>query len=782
MSKKFYFFIIANFFLFFNQHALSKETLCKNINQFSFHNYYMEVDEIVIKLVDKRKWDINAYKTLLDIQKQNPSYLSQDTLGKINNKYKKKFKALINVKLKNGNICSFKGKVRQQGDIMDHIQFLDNGNFVNRSLNVTLDSGNINGITKFYLFIKETRGEDEVLFVEILKELNFLAPKSFFVKTNVNGFSSEMLFQEKISKEFLESFNRREGPLFEVRDKFRFIFHDHADDLKASKLGLAKQTNSSWAKKGDIYKDISHHSFSIINKFFLSSNITKVINNSKINLPVVNLDPTYLSNSNKKQKEIINEFSILIFSGSGLHSLLNTNRKFYWNSLKNFFEPIYYDGSITIKELNLDKIDFNIYNYPNQQIWIDSINKLISNIENIDVDIFYENLRFLDPHQTKETIYFKKKIILDNLILLKENYEQLLNETSLIEDKNLGIIEESYKTYETLRKNNDFKNHYLVFLDKDNNKFLDCKNINSNSFCKEVIFDQKQKYKILTDPVLKDDKFYHYIGFLNNKNKDLENSKYFLNQKNIYDSILFYDDGIEVNWKKNDLKIEIKQNREDARAYFLGGNLIDLNITFSGIESKKNIIYKNQVFDRIDKRGLTGCLTFVDVFFKNVSVKASNANCEDSVNIINSVGKIKELNVSESAYDGIDLDFSDLNIENIFVNKSGNDCVDVSYGNYIFNEVNVSSCGDKGISVGERSFLSSDVTKVEMSNVGLASKDSSTTKLNELEINNVNTCISLYKKKQEFFGSNASLKKFVCKNFINRFSIDNYSSLKMIKN
>ena len=357
-----------------------------------------------------------------------------------------------------------------------------------------------------------------------------------------------------------------------------------------------------------------------------------------------------------------------------------------------------------------------------------------------------------------------------------------MNETSLIEDKNLGIIEESYKNYETLRKNNDFKNHYLVFLDKDNNKFLNCKNINPASFCKEVVFDQNQKYEILTDQVLKDDKFYHYIGFLNNKNKDLENSNFFLNQKNIYDSILFYDDGIEVNWNKNDLKIEIKQNREDAKVYFLGGNLIDLNIIFSGIESKKNITFKNRVFERIDKRGLTGCLTFVDVFFKNVSVKASNANCEDSVNIINSTGKIKELNISESAHDGIDLDFSELNIENIFVNKSGNDCVDVSYGNYIFKEVNVSSCGDKGISVGERSSLSSDVTKVEMSNIGLASKDSSTTKLNELEINNVNICISLYKKKQEFFGSYASLKKFVCKNFINRFSIDNYSSLEMIKN
>ena len=43
-----------------------------------------------------------------------------------------------------------------------------------------------------------------------------------------------------------------------------------------------KNLEKSLTRLFDIYKDISHHSFSIINKFFLSSNITKVINNSKI--------------------------------------------------------------------------------------------------------------------------------------------------------------------------------------------------------------------------------------------------------------------------------------------------------------------------------------------------------------------------------------------------------------------------------------------------------------------------------------------------------------------
>lgn len=785
MSKKLFFFVLLNFFLFY-QIVFSKDQICRDVKEFSNYNYKMKIDKIEIEADNNRKWNINGRKIILDIQKQNPSY-NADRLGKINNKLKKKFKATINVKLENGNNCKFRGTIRQQGDTWDHIKLINDGNNVARSLSVSLDTGNINGVTKFYLFLKGTRSVDEVFFVELLRKLNFLAPKSFIVKTSISGFSDEMIFQEKIAKEFLESMSRREGPLFEGRDIFRWTLKNGSDNFLISKLDSVKQINSVWAKKGENYNQISNFSLTKINKYFLSSNIAEVKNNAYINFPVINLDPKYFSNNNEDYEQIINKFHIMMFASSGLHGLNSNNRKFYWNSIKNFFEPIYYDGDLWIEELDLKKINYNVYNYPNELNWKKLIIQLISDIENINIRDFYENLKTLDPYQTEKLVSLKTKIIINNLILLKDSYKQLLNQTSLKENRNLDIYEEAEQTYSIIRKNKNLKNNFLIFKNEADNKYLNCSDKNLIVDCEEIIFDEKEKYKLLSDPVTKNNKTYHFIGYLTKANKDkqekyFKNQNMFLNQINVNNSIFLYDDGIKPEWDENNSILKIEQINENSRAYFSGGNLVNLNIIFVGLASKNNLIYENnyESEDRIDSRGLTGCLNFVDVFFKNTSIRSSNTNCEDAINIINSNGQIDNIEVSKTAFDGIDLDFSNLDINKVSVESSDNDCIDVSYGNYNFKNTLVYNCGDKGFSIGEKSFVEIESLKIHNSEIGLASKDSSTSNLNNLKINKVNTCIAIYRKKQEFFGSSVKLKNFNCEVFINKIDIDNYSNIQFL--
>ena len=91
------------------------------------------------------------------------------------------------------------------------------------------------------------------------------------------------------------------------------------------------------------------------------------------------------------------------------------------------------------------------------------------------------------------------------------------------------------------------------------------------------------------------------------------------------------------------------------------------------------------------------------------------------------------------------------------------------------------NCGDKAISVGEKSNINLNTVTVKNSNIGIASKDSSISSINEIFLENLNVCISAYNKKQEFSGSVLNIKKIECKNYLKESEIDNFSNI-FVKN
>ena len=74
-------------------------------------------------------------------------------------------------------------------------------------MHVELLDGHINSITRFKLFLPKSRnGKNEIFVTSLLKELGFLAPRTFIVSATINGASYEYMFQEDLRKEFLENF------------------------------------------------------------------------------------------------------------------------------------------------------------------------------------------------------------------------------------------------------------------------------------------------------------------------------------------------------------------------------------------------------------------------------------------------------------------------------------------------------------------------------------------------------------------------------------------------
>ena len=154
--------------------------------------------------------------------------------------------------------------------------------------------------------------------------------------------------------------------------------------------------------------------------------------------------------------------------------------------------------------------------------------------------------------------------------------------------------------------------------------------------------------------------------------------------------------------------------------------------------------------------------------------------CEDSINIINSSGKIKNINISNSLFDALDIDFSNIEIEKVNIKHAENDCLDFSAGKYKIKNLIAEYCGDKGISVGEKSNVKFSNAKVKFSNIAVASKDSSKVEIDNIKIDETKICLSAYRKKQEFGSSFLKVGKFECLNFIKKLDKDELSQISIV--
>ena len=91
--------------------------------------------------------------------------------------------------------CEFEAEVRLHGDQRDHLQFRKGQLY--SSLDVSLNNGAIGNITKFKLFLPDARnGDNEIILTTILEELEFLAPRTRYVDTRLNGSNVKMIFRK----------------------------------------------------------------------------------------------------------------------------------------------------------------------------------------------------------------------------------------------------------------------------------------------------------------------------------------------------------------------------------------------------------------------------------------------------------------------------------------------------------------------------------------------------------------------------------------------------------
>lgn len=722
------------------------------------NNSIDELSFIDINISNKKKWQKNLAKLLN--KKIYSEWNNDESESAVT---KKRHKAIVKFQFKNGFVCEFSSEIRFHGDGSDHINFVSG--FPISSMNVKLKEGNINNIVNFILFLPETRNKDNEIFTTtFLKHIDFLAPETFYVNVRMNGEFQRFIFQEKIRKEFLERNNLVEGPIFGGHENF----YRYGDFERVARL-----LNTNWIKQGNNNRlELAYDLLDFINLLYLKD--PKLNSSFSITeYPFLELD---LENLYMNEIKNFTEFDAMMYVLSGYHALRGDNRRFYFHPILHEFLPIYYDGEVTILNRKVENffLDFEKNHLRNDydkihmpippysvSVGIDGIKR---HLDKIDIDALQVELKSRGLTLGKNKLTF----VLDRII---KRYNKLRSVKITKPDFNLNPS--VYKKY------NDNNYDRLIYKDiksKTNNNFIDCSF--SNTLCKNITLEYKDQIKLLKQNYKKKDPIeYQYISsnFDEYKNGEINRKKLgikkYSTQKINNNFSIKYNEFIKTNINKEKKILEISQTNHKGRAIIISSKIQGWKILFSGNneDNLKGLVENN----------LTGCLTIIKSEIENLKLHTNNVHCEDAINFINSSGNVKEIVIENSSSDAVDADFSELVFESVIINSSQNDCLDVSFGNYFLINGNFKNCGDKAISVGEKSTLNITNSFIKNSNIGIASKDSAFVKAKNLDISNVEYCLSAYNKKQEFFGGNLIVDKLNCKNYLNKMQKDKLSNIEI---
>ena len=678
----------------------------------------------------------NSIKSI-DIEIPKSSKLARNQLEiltskslNIPDKLKKNFKAKVLVNYEFGT-CRYQGKVRQSGDLKDHIKLLSGG-AIAQSLDVSLKTGNILNAVKFKLLLPETRnGLDEIFATTIFRNIGILAPETFEVNVTVNGVKVVMLFQEKARKELLERNYRREGPIFRGDETLMWSFKNY-ENIELDRLSLATLYNKSWFKKGASSRQIILGSYEILQNASLKSRYHQ---NGTGNQSYFN--PNLLSET------IYNDFMGVLIAMNGYHGLFLNNRKHYYNAIAGIFEPIYYDGDV-----------------------------------NLSLDWKTPGSNLLKPVKVSEKTLAKIKDLTSKIRLKEEFLQRVINQkqANVFYDNSLATFrsnlakiqsESSSTEYAVKSSAIESQDEYILwYKDFLKSKNLDqkiVKNIRETGNAYQAVLEDEsvlvlnneQVLDIISKNKLNDDRFVYIPSSVNiAQDKDSEIKKI------VVDSLkITMSKGMSLNYNLQERRLNFYQSGPADWALIHDSLINGWVISLNALIAKSSKPLKEQRFNAF---GITGCLTIYNSELIDTSLAISNGKCEDSLNLINTTGREIKIKIKDSYADAVDADFSSLKIDSLEVSNAGNDCFDVSGGKYEVNTAVLTGCVDKGISIGEQSSFEGDNISIENASIGISAKDYSKARARSLIMKNVVTCGEVKRKKQEFGGGTLHIEGTNC--------------------
>jgi len=648
--------------------------------------------------------------------------IKKDPGATITDKFKKKFR--INGKYidKNGSEVILKGKARIAGDWKDHI-----GKNGLASLSISLKKSNIGGVTNFRLLLPETKnGKYEIFWSSLMEEIGFPVPLRRYINVDFAGTNHTFIFEEKPEKEFLESIGIREAPIIEADER-------QVWEMFKSKHG---KNYPFMFTRGSILQN------KVKNKDFLKNDISQ-----KIAMKAISLDLKKHSSVGKllSKNLIIDNFDYLN-KDYAYHGLAWHNRKFIYDPIYNNYIPIYFDGMININRMKKNCTNFNLDNYDNE------IKKKINLLNSKFFDRTQKKHKLTNDMKCVAAKFFNQKIITKLTKIKPLKPIEFQNKKAIVPLKEV-TKPEKYRSKKNQKKITNALNWQDVIEVQPEEKTIYRLKYDDES--KVWVKNEEIEYKKLNKYLTGDDKPKMFKSF---KIYDLLSISYPFSHKESFDEIDAKDQSLDINVLENETKyiklsasnsiINVNLQNQKSKIIFYQSSLKGTKVLIDSNIDKNEKINENLV--RYDSRLITSCASFIDSSIHKTFISSLNCQLEDGLNFVRSKGSDISININNSLFDGLDADFSTLTFNEINIQNSGNDCIDVSAGTYNFKKINADTCADKAISIGEKSLVAINKANLKNANIGLAVKDLSDVSLNSLQQSNVEDCINVYQKKQEF--------------------------------
>lgn len=634
--------------------------------------------------------------------------------------------------------CSFDGKYRLTGDLLDHVgagRGVENA--IPHSIKIKLRDGRIGNITKFKLFVPKTRrGRAEVFNVLLHKELGFVAPRTALIAVQIGGQEFNAIFQEDLSKELLEYNKFHEALIIEGDEGY-------------APLSNPKIVNGSFIKS-DYFAKIGADVLDDLGSLYQKTSQAAFENADKSSTLQTDppLDITLLA---KKHKARFQMFHLLNF---GLHSadgLSRDDHRIFYDHIGRNYHPIYYDGHAGVTKPGLSDVNFEV----------DSVVKkeLLNRLQNIDIQSFKFSLFKHGAKYSKQEI----KSVLERAVHFISSVNKSTNESSTNSDFTISkdFVE---RGVELLRRKNDalVNDTLKIRWRRDSQNLSECEFVGDDVDCKLINAFNDAGHRMSFEPQNLSNGIFLYSRKTEGDTQELSYVSS-LRRKGIpgTSAKIEYTEGISVHFSPNKKTVHIKDSTSETRGgqvRIFGGVLKDWNF----IVLPKVLSYDGMTGTRVSNLGYTGCLTFNDIELFDVSIEVRDTHCEDGVHFTRVRGNIKYLLVHNSAFDGLDADFSNLTFDRMLIKNAGNDCIDFSGGNYLVRSALLENCGDKGVSAGEESIVSLNDVKIANALVAIVAKDSSYLTGKEIIAKNVRLCSAAYRKKQEFGTGINKLDSFYC--------------------
>ncbi len=315
-----------------------EQSLFFNSKNFKSFKANLEIDEW-------KKWQVITIKDLINYEKYNQFTNRKRVSGK------------LFIYSKNQKKCFFKIRLRPHGDQKDHRE----GDYL-PSFQVQILEGNIFGITNFLLLRPTARGHSNEIFAShLLRTIGLMAPRTAMVDIEFLSREYKFIFQEKIRKEFLEFSNKKEGAIFEGDERFVFNLGDVP-------FVNHRLSNSNFIKKNKNNEYIAEKALSILNMY--GANHTQKMSRGWF------VDYYSMQNNfDRVDFENLDVFDSIMFAMDALAGLSIQDRRFYYDTIKSKFIPIFYDGIPKLfdkrnrfidKKIKLENLTFvkkKIYNF-----------------------------------------------------------------------------------------------------------------------------------------------------------------------------------------------------------------------------------------------------------------------------------------------------------------------------------------------------------------------------------------------------------------------------------